>query len=89
MSLLLRSAGSLGRSMLGRDNSRGTLSLWGGVYHCKGPSLQWKVVEQLAKLMGDVTAATGVCGRSGKEVFVEGKGFEMSGVLAKHVVFVV
>lgn len=64
MALLLRSAGSLGPSLLGRDNSRGTLQ------QGKGASLQIKVVQQLANLMGDVTAATDVCGRSAEEVFV-------------------
>lgn len=59
--------GALGAcpSLLGRDNSRGTLQ------QDEGVSLQLKVVEQLAKLMGDVTAATvvwqkgkrGICGR--------------------------
>lgn len=83
MALLHRSAGSLGPSMLGRDNFRGTLQ------QGKGLSLQWKVVEQLPKLMEVMTAAIGVCGRSGKEVFVGGKGFEVSDVVAKHMVVMV
>lgn len=82
MALLLRSAGSLGPSMPGRDNCRGTLQ------QGKGLSLHWKVVKQLVKLMRVVTAAIGVCGRSGKAVFVGGKGFEVSDVVTKHLVMV-
>lgn len=69
--------GALGAcpSLLGRNNSRGTLQ------QDKGVSLQLKVVEQLAKLMGDVTAATVVSGRKGKEVFVGWKGFGVSDVV--------
>lgn len=56
---------------------------------CSRVSLWWKVVEQLAKLMGDVTAVPGVCGRSGKEVFVGGKGFGVLDVLVRHMVVMV
>lgn len=46
-------------------------------------------MEKLAKLMGDVAAATGVRGRSVKEVFAGGKGFEVADGVAKHVVVMV
>lgn len=45
-------------------------------------------MKQLVKLMRVVTAAIGVCGRSGKAVFVGGKGFEVSDVVTKHMVMV-
>lgn len=82
MALLLRNAGSLGASVLGRDNSRGPCSRT-RVY------VQWKVVERLAKIMGDMTAATDMCGRGGKEVFVGRKGFGVSDAVAKHMLVMV
>lgn len=77
--------GALGAcpSLLSRDNSRGILQ------QDKGVSLQLKVVEQLAKLMADVTASTVVCGKKEKEVFVGGKGFGVPDVVAKHMVVMV
>lgn len=83
MALLLRNAGSLGPRMLVSDNPRGT------VQQDKGVSLQCRVVELLAKIMREMTAATGVCGRGGKEVFVEAKGFGVSDVVAKHMMVMV
>lgn len=83
VALLLRNAGSLGPSMLDRDNPRGTLQ------QHKGVSLQWKVVELLAKMMREMTATTGMCGRGGKEVFVGVKGIGVSDVVAKHIVVMV
>ena len=43
-------------------------------------------MEKLAKLMEDVAAATGVCGRSVREVFAGGKCFGVAGTVAKHTV---
>lgn len=52
----------------------------------KGVSLPWKVVELLAKITSDVTAATRVCGRGGKE---GGRVFGVSDVVAKHMLVMV
>lgn len=43
-------------------------------------------MEKLAKLMGDVAAATSVCGRSVEELFAGGKGFGVADAVAKHMV---
>lgn len=43
-------------------------------------------MEKLAKLMGDIAAAMGACGRSVEELFAGGKGFKVADAVAKHVV---
>lgn len=50
--------------------------------------LRQKVVEKLAKLMGDVAAAMYVRGSSTKEVFAGEKAFGMVDAVAGHAVMV-
>lgn len=75
--------GRPGLSTLGRDNCKEVLQ------QGKCVSLWQKVMGRLAKLLGDVAAATGVRGRSVKEVFAGGKGFRVADAVAKHMVVMV